>query len=95
MGQRFDAVLIVTNPNAMFSNYTLKIPSRMELPVSPLSRRSGHLEHSAEGWAVARVQLCRTSPRVFEPARDRQRAGSSARVGTALGKGEGSQQDGI
>lgn len=45
LGQRFDAVLIVTNPNAMFSNYTLKIPSRMELPVSPLSRRSRHLEH--------------------------------------------------
>jgi len=58
-GQRFDAVLSVAKPNAAFSNYTINTPSRMELPVSPLYRRNGHMEHSAEGWAVACVQLYR------------------------------------
>ncbi|KAK2527753.1 hypothetical protein Q9966_010200 [Columba livia] len=66
-----------------------------ELPISPLYRRNGHMEHSADGWAVACVQLCRKSTQVFQPVCDRQRAGSSVRVGTILSKGERNQQDGI
>lgn len=67
----------------------------MELPVSPLYGRNRHMDCSADGWAVACVQLCRTSTQVFQPACDRQPAGSSARVGRILSQGERNQQDGI